>query len=56
MYGNFDGVGLISYWWSSTESDNGNSWVRCAYYLYNEFPKSTDGKPTGQYVRCIKDN
>ena len=55
-HGVFDGIGRVSYFWSSTESSHGTAWHR---YLYNGnsivYRYDSGWKQAGYSVRCVKD-
>jgi uncharacterized protein (TIGR02145 family) len=53
--GNYDDIGVISNWWSSSEFSTANAWDR---YLYNNggnASRASDVKRAGFSVRLIKD-
>ena len=53
--GPFSGIGLAGYWWSSTESNTTNAFLR---YLTNTFVNFNGGplnKQIGNSVRCLRD-
>ncbi len=55
LNGKFSGIGIIGFWWSSTEKDKSLAWYRCIdlspYYVY----RTNYYKQNGLSVRCIKD-
>ena len=57
--GNFPGLGILTYFWSSTDdAANGNSdvaWYRRMDGDNNAIYKATTLKIGGKYVRCVKD-
>jgi uncharacterized protein (TIGR02145 family) len=54
--GTFGYIGLIGYWWSSTEDDTTDAWYRDLDYDYGDvFRSSYGGKGSGFSVRCLRD-
>lgn len=49
----FGGMGYGSYWWSSTESEENNAWVRHMGRIYTSLVRVTTSKDLGFSVRCI---
>ncbi len=45
----------LGLWWSSSESDDTNAWVRALRYDYSNDLRGYNGKNGGLSVRCIKD-
>ena len=54
-FGNYYGMGLGGYFWSSTEGGNNGAWYRRLYYNYSEIGRSDYDKTFGFSVRCIRD-
>ena len=53
--GDFNNMGLNSYWWSSTEQDPTTAWVRSLNNSDGIAYKSFGNKKAGFSVRCVKD-
>jgi len=53
-FGFFDSIGIIGFWWSSTEGGNG-AWMRELNYSVADLTESTWRKGNGFSVRCLKD-
>ena len=53
--GTFEGLGIVSFWWTSTVLDETYSRFRSVGYNNSGVGKSGSGKDNGLYVRCIKD-
>jgi len=59
--GKFYDVGIIGYWWSSTESYTYTAWLRYLYCSYSNVSRSYSGKGSGLgkvygfSVRCLRD-
>lgn len=53
--GNFSGVDLIGFWWSSTEVDETDAYSRDLHYDSGNVGHGTCIRRTGFSVRCIKD-
>ena len=54
--GNFDGIGSLGYWWSSSELSANYAWFRELYYNNGSLPQLNSlNKHCGFSVRCIKD-
>jgi uncharacterized protein (TIGR02145 family) len=54
-YGASYSIGFNSYWWSSTEFDSSNSWLRTINYNNIYLSAGNHLKQFGFSVRCIKD-
>ncbi|MEI6089554.1 MAG: FISUMP domain-containing protein [bacterium] len=54
-YGAFDNLGSSGYWWSSSEYDKANAWLRGMSYTTTSVTRSYSKKENGFSVRCIKD-
>jgi len=54
-FGQFDYVGYFAYWWSNTEGSATQSWSRILNSSYGNILKVNSYRPSGYYVRCIKD-
>ena len=48
-------LGIMSYWWSSTEYDADIAWYRRLDGSNNGIYKSSTSKKAGKYMRCVKD-
>ncbi len=44
-----------AFFWTSSESDEVNSWSRCLYYFYSQIRRSANSKQYGFSVRCVRD-
>jgi len=53
--GAFVNKGRSTYWWSSTESNEGEAWARSLYSGSGGFFLGAEEKPIGLSVRCIQD-
>jgi len=53
--GGFHLLGIDSYWWSSTESNPSNNYIRILNYNTNTVTRTTYGKKNGYSVRCVMD-
>jgi len=53
--GAFDAIGIIGFWWSSTESGTGYAWRRTLYYYGSVVGRGDYGKEDGFSVRCLRD-
>jgi uncharacterized protein (TIGR02145 family) len=53
--GTFVYLGNFGYWWSSTEGDSFNAWVRSMYMQSSQVSKVNFAKFNGASVRCVKD-
>lgn len=51
----FNDMGIVGYWWSSTEANSSGSWYRGMGNSYSELIKISNFKDLGFSVRCIKD-
>ena len=55
-HGVYDGLGINSYFWSSTESNGGNAWHRYMYNGNSDVYRDDSGWKQGGYsVRCVRD-
>ena len=52
---NFGLIGMVGYWWSSTECDINNAWFRDLYYHGSEVRRIDDLKYYGFTIRCLRD-
>jgi len=52
--GNSYGIGVLTYWWSSTETNNYYAWYRRLDATNDDVYKAYTSKRGGKYVRCIK--
>jgi uncharacterized protein (TIGR02145 family) len=52
--GAFNAVGILTYWWSSTELDATRSWYRRLDGSNSDIYKAATEKRGGKYVRCVK--
>jgi uncharacterized protein (TIGR02145 family) len=50
----FYGNGIIGYWWSSTEVDDGTAYYRRIYHDNGQFHRLMYHKGNGYMVRCVK--
>jgi len=53
--GEYSHMENYGYWWSSTESDDLNGWVRSLYVQASQITREDFTKNNGAAVRCIKD-
>jgi uncharacterized protein (TIGR02145 family) len=53
--GSSSGAGMFGYWWSSTEYNSDNAWIRYQDYLLGEVFRFEANKPNGMSVRCLRD-
>lgn len=53
--GSFFNFGFNGYWWSSTEDDTANAWVRFLGYLDGNIDRFSSNKQDGFSVRCLRD-
>jgi uncharacterized protein (TIGR02145 family) len=53
--GGFSYLGSYGYWWSSTEGDVSNSWIRSLFVQSGQISRTAFLKMNGASVRCIKD-
>jgi uncharacterized protein (TIGR02145 family) len=51
----FSSIGNYGYWWSSTEVDPSNAWVRTLYVQSTQLSRNSFSKKGGASVRCLKD-
>jgi uncharacterized protein (TIGR02145 family) len=54
-YGSYFDVGLYGNWWSSTEDDSNNAWLRSLNYSSSGVVRYSTNKPYGFSVRCVRD-
>ena len=54
-YGAFYYVGLIGYWWSSTENDTSSAWSLYLLFNVSYVSRNYDFKDYGFSVRCVRD-
>lgn len=52
--GNSYGLGVLTYWWSSTEANKDYAWYRRFDATNDDVYKAYTSKRGGKYVRCIK--
>ena len=53
--GNYYGIGYGGYWWSSTEYDTSNAWLRSLYNGTGNAGSGFNYKDYGLSVRCLRD-
>ena len=53
--GEFHNIGADACWWTNTEEDAWNAWMRNMYYYYNSIYRIPDLKASGFSVRCVRD-
>lgn len=53
--GPFDDIGSDGNWWSATEDDASNAWIRYLYDDYSAVDRSSSNKGLGFSVRCVRD-
>ena len=54
-YGNYFSMGILGYFWSSTEGNSYYAWTRLLYYYSSDVPRDYTPKQLGFSVRCIRD-
>ncbi|MBU3715371.1 MAG: hypothetical protein FGM46_10580 [Ferruginibacter sp.] len=54
-HGPFTNIGLYGFWWSSTEDNTSNAWLRFLSYNNGSVGRYSSGKPNGFSVRCVRD-
>lgn len=56
-FGNFINMAAGGYWWSETEANATNAWIRNLTYIFSDVLRgnSNNNKQLGFSVRCIKD-
>jgi uncharacterized protein (TIGR02145 family) len=54
-WGNYDGFGSYSYWWSSTELTDIHAWYRHLYFSFGSTTRYYFHRRNGLSVRCLKD-
>lgn len=52
--GSFINIGSHGYWWSSTERQHTNAWIRLIYNADGDMRRSSSIRWSGLSVRCIK--
>lgn len=55
LNGGFNGIGILGYWWTSTEADATTAYYRRLDGANNDVYRASAPKKAGKYVRCIKD-
>lgn len=53
--GTFYNIGKNGYWWSSSEDDTDNAWLRYLGYHYGDVFRGLNDKGLGFSVRCLRD-
>ncbi len=53
--GGFFGIGIISVWWSATESSSGSAWDRDMDCEFSFVYRLQNDKQLGHSIRCLKD-
>jgi uncharacterized protein (TIGR02145 family) len=53
--GDFFNTGIDAVWWTATEEDTYNAWLRNVYYYYNSIYRAPESKNNGFSVRCVRD-
>ena len=56
MFGNFQWLGEVSYFWTTTESSSQFSWYRYLGYGWTSIGRGAEPKGVGMSVRCLKDS
>jgi uncharacterized protein (TIGR02145 family) len=51
----FSFIWNYGYWWSATEGDAGNAWVRTLFVQSSQISRTSFSKKGGASVRCLKD-
>jgi len=53
--GYYDYVGSYGYFWSSSENNSSNAWIRILNYNNSEVNRSSSNERNGFSVRCVRD-
>ena len=53
--GTYNVVGIVAYFWSSTEFSSVGAWNRSLSYGYSDLYRGSSGKGDGFSVRCVRD-
>ena len=53
--GYYDSMGLVGYFWSSTENSSNYAWNRVLYYYSSDIDRYDYDKKFGFSVRCVRD-
>ncbi|MBW6492910.1 MAG: T9SS type A sorting domain-containing protein [Lentimicrobium sp.] len=53
--GGFYSIGLVSYFWSSSQRDSGIGWLRSLVHDFSYLSVLSYEKPNGYSVRCVRD-
>lgn len=53
-FGKFYGADSFGYWWSSTESNSANAWIRILNYVKCDINTQNFNKIYGTSIRCIR--
>jgi uncharacterized protein (TIGR02145 family) len=53
--GTYDTIGYLGLWWSSTEDDSGDAWLRVLYYSVSNVDRNDYSMQDGFSVRCVRD-
>jgi uncharacterized protein (TIGR02145 family) len=51
----FSFIGNYGYWWSSTEGDASNAWIRSLFVQSAQLSRNSFSKKGGASIRCLKD-
>ena len=54
-FGNFYGADSFGYWWSSTEGNSSDAWLRILNYVKCDINSQNFNKSYGTSVRCVRD-
>ena len=54
-FGSFNGLGLIGYFWSSSENSTTDAWARGLHYTGADVYRDNDDKAFGFSARCLRD-
>ncbi len=54
-FGEYGGIGVGGFWWSSTQNDASSAWCRYLDYSLDRVGRYTSIKSSGFSVRCLKD-
>lgn len=54
-YGAFEGIGVLGYWWSTSEDNATNAWYRYMGNDYSGVSRDFMNKELGFSVRCLRD-
>ena len=53
--GDYDNIGILGFWWSSSEFSTGNAWSHAVYFSDGTVYRESPDKESGFSVRLVKD-